>query len=44
MTMVNGTSIVDDYLRHNPRPRYLVFLYAPENLAPYPEVEVRQLL
>ena len=37
MTMVNGTFLVDDYLKHNQRPRYLVFLFAPENLAPYPK-------
>ena len=32
MTLVNGTRIVDLFLRRNPRPRYIVFLYAPEDL------------
>jgi len=34
VTMVNGTLLVDDFLKHNPRPRFLVFLFAPENLDP----------
>lgn len=37
MTMVNGFLVVDRYLQRNPRPRYLVFVFAPENLAPYPQ-------
>jgi len=36
MTMVNDFLVVDRYLQRNPRPRYLVFVFAPENLAPYP--------
>jgi hypothetical protein len=34
MTMVNGTMVPDLYLRHNPRPRFFVFMYAPEALDP----------
>ena len=34
VTVVNGTMVVDDFLKHNPPPQYLVFLYAPENYAP----------
>jgi hypothetical protein len=34
MTMVNGTMILDQFLEHNPRPRFLVFLYSPEGLDP----------
>ena len=30
MTLVNGTMVVDRFLAHNPRPRYLLFVYAPE--------------
>jgi hypothetical protein len=29
---LNGLMVLDTYLRRNPRPRFLVFLYAPENL------------
>ncbi len=32
MTRVNGTLPLDLFLAHNPRPRYLIFLYAPANL------------
>jgi hypothetical protein len=35
MTMVNGWMIPDEYLRHNRNPRFMVFDFAPENLAPY---------
>jgi hypothetical protein len=34
MTMVNGTLLPDLYLRHNPRPRFLVFMFAPEAFDP----------
>ncbi len=34
MTILNGMEIVDRYLAQNNRPRYLVFLYAPENFDP----------
>jgi hypothetical protein len=34
MTMVNGMMIPDRYLAHNPRPRYMIFLYGPEDFAP----------
>jgi hypothetical protein len=34
MTMVNGTMILDQFLEHNPRPRFLVFMYSPEGLDP----------
>ncbi len=30
---INGLLVLEGYLRHNPRPRFLVFLYAPENLS-----------
>ena len=30
--LVNGMMVLDDYLAHNRRPRYLVFVFAPENL------------
>ena len=33
MTMVTGTLLVDRFLAHNPRPKYLVFLFAPEDLS-----------
>ncbi len=29
--LLTGTQILDDFLRKNPRPRYLIFLEAPEN-------------
>lgn len=32
MTGINGTILVDEFLAHNPRPRYIVFMYAPEDL------------
>jgi hypothetical protein len=31
MQVVNGNQVLDDFLRNNPRPRYLIFLEAPEN-------------
>ena len=34
MTMLNGTMVLDQYLEHNPRPRFLVFMYSPEALDP----------
>jgi hypothetical protein len=34
MTMFNGTGILDHYLAQNRRPRFLVFLFAPEDLNP----------
>lgn len=33
--MVNGMMVLDDYLAHNRRPQYIVFVFAPENLT-YP--------
>ena len=36
MTLVTHTLLVDEFLAHNPRPRFLVFLYTPEDLSlPY---------
>ncbi len=32
--LVNGNIVLEDYLAHNRRPRFLVFLFAPENLTP----------
>ena len=32
MTNVNGTILVDEFLAHNPRPRFIVFMYSPEDL------------
>ena len=32
MTMIDRTGIVDLFLRNNPRPKYIVFLYVPESL------------
>ena len=32
MTVVNGTWLVDTFLAHNPPPRFLVFMFTPENL------------
>lgn len=29
--LLTGTQILDDFLRNNPRPKYLIFLEAPEN-------------
>jgi hypothetical protein len=34
ITMLDGTRLVDQYLAHNQRPRYLIFNYAPEDLNP----------
>lgn len=34
MTALNGTVILDTYLDHNKPPRFLIFLFAPENLDP----------
>jgi hypothetical protein len=34
MTGLNGTMVLDTYLDHNKPPRFLVFLFAPENLDP----------
>ena len=34
MTIVNDTMVLDDFLQHNPKPRFLVFLYCPESLNP----------
>jgi hypothetical protein len=34
ITMLDGTSLVDQYLARNGRPRYLIFNYAPEDLNP----------
>ena len=29
---INGMAVTDAYLQHNQRPKYIVFLYAPEKL------------
>jgi len=34
MTMVFDTMVLDQFLANNPRPRMIVFLYAPENMDP----------
>ncbi len=34
MTQVTGTLLVDRFLEDNPRPRFIVFFYAPEDLNP----------
>ena len=34
MEQVNGRMILETYLKNNARPRFLIFLYAPENLSP----------
>ncbi len=34
VTMLNGTMVVDSFLRHNPRPRYLIFLFSPDDMTP----------
>jgi hypothetical protein len=34
MTTVFGTELVDNFLRNNQRPRYIVFIFAPEDLRP----------
>ena len=34
MTILNGTMVVDRYLAQNARPRFLVFLYTPEDFDP----------
>ncbi len=33
VTLMNGTDLVDTFLRNNPRPRLLLFLFAPDNLS-----------
>lgn len=33
VTLVSHTSLVDTFLRNNPRPRFIVFLYTPEDLS-----------
>jgi hypothetical protein len=35
MTALNGTMLLDNYLAHNKPPRFLIFLFAPENLDPH---------
>jgi hypothetical protein len=37
MEQVNGRLILDEYLQHNARPKFLVFVYVPENLFPQEE-------
>jgi hypothetical protein len=37
MEQVNGRLILDEYLKHNARPKFLVFVYVPENLFPQEE-------
>jgi hypothetical protein len=32
--LINGMMVLDDYLKHNKRPRFLMFVYAPEDLTP----------
>jgi hypothetical protein len=32
--VINGMMVPDLYLEHNARPRYMIFLYVPENLTP----------
>jgi hypothetical protein len=34
MTMLFDTIVLDQFLQHNPRPRFIVFLYSPENFDP----------
>jgi len=34
MSMVNGTMVLDRFLENNPRPKFLVFFYGPEDLDP----------
>lgn len=34
VTTVMGTEIVDEFLRNNPRPKFLVFVFAPDDLNP----------
>jgi hypothetical protein len=34
MTILNGTMVLDRYLAQNKRPRYLIFLYTPEDYDP----------
>lgn len=34
MTMLNGTLVLDIFLKNNPRPRFIVFMYAPEGMDP----------
>jgi hypothetical protein len=34
MTMINGTMVLDQFLKQNPPPQFVVFLYAPEDLDP----------
>ena len=35
MTQVNGFMLVDHYLAHNPRPRFMIFDFGPENFRSY---------
>lgn len=34
MTMINDTLVLDQFLQNNPRPRFIVFVYAPESFDP----------
>jgi hypothetical protein len=34
MTMLNDTMVLDQFLDHNPRPRFIIFLYCPESMNP----------
>jgi len=33
ITLISHTLLIDMFLQHNPRPRFIVFLYAPEDLS-----------
>lgn len=35
MEQVNGRLILDEFLKNNPRPKYIVFVYVPESLSPH---------
>lgn len=34
MSMINGTMVLDHFLESNPRPKFLIFFYGPEDLDP----------
>ena len=36
LTVINGTLVLDRYLANNPRPRYILFVFAPEDYAAAP--------
>jgi hypothetical protein len=43
MTVLNDTLVLNQYLEHNSPPRYIVFIFSPEDLSPYSTTERHSL-